>query len=352
MARVAIALSLLVLPLLQFVNGEHKGCDLYHGRWVYDNSYPLYHSSQCRFIHEAFDCQGNGRPDKLYLKYRWQPSACNLPRFDGVGFLRRFRNKRIMFVGDSLGLNQWQSLVCLLHVATPQPAAKYKFQKAGRLSTFTLTEFNVSVMFTWTAFLVQVTPSTLQGRVLRLDHLDDPEAWEGIDVLIFNTWHHWRTKGRKQKWDFIQDGKHLHKDMDRLAAYERALRTWARWVDKNADPLKTKVFFQEPHPIIFGCKELGKPTKGKSCSGETQPIFAASSPRFQHPAEVVLEKVMRTIWQPVHLLKTTSLSQQRKDAHPSIYGNHENRLGMDCSHWCLAGVPDTWNLLLYAELIN
>ncbi|KAM7498583.1 hypothetical protein LguiA_022997 [Lonicera macranthoides] len=31
-----------------------------------------------------------------------------LPRgFDGVDFLRRYRGKRIMFVGDSLSLNQW-----------------------------------------------------------------------------------------------------------------------------------------------------------------------------------------------------------------------------------------------------
>jgi len=38
------------------------------------------------------------------------------------------------------------------------------------------------------------------------------------------------------------------KDMDRLVAYEKAMMTWAKWIDQNIDPSKTKVFFQGISP--------------------------------------------------------------------------------------------------------
>ncbi|XP_050248872.1 protein trichome birefringence-like 43 isoform X1 [Quercus robur] len=355
-----IALALLVLPLLQMVvtAGEpniqdytkrfekKESCDLYHGSWVYDKSYPLYDSSQCSFIEVSFACQRNGRPDKLYLKYRWQPSACNLPRFDGIDFLMSLRNKKIMFIGDSLSLNQWQSLICMLHTATPH--SEYKSERIGPLSTFTFTEYNVSVMLMRNAFLVDIEHKRY-GRVLKLDKLGYEKTWDGIDVLIFNTWHWWRHTGREQPWDFIQEGKHLQRDMDRLAAYEEVLKTWARWVDTNVDPEKTKVFFQGISPDHSNATNWGN-HNGIECKGELKPIFAPAYPRH-HPAELVVEKVLRTMLKPVHLLNVTRLSQQRKDAHPSIYGLG-GHYGMDCSHWCLAGVPDTWNQLLYAELIS
>ena len=34
------------------------------------------------------------------------------------------------------------------------------------------------------------------------------------------------------------------KDMDRMDAFRKALKTWGRWIDTYADPGKTKVLFQ------------------------------------------------------------------------------------------------------------
>lgn len=48
----------------------------------------------------------------------------------------------------------------------------------------------------------------------------------------------------------------------------------------------------------------------------------------------------------VHLLNVTTVSQLRIDGYPSVFG-HGSHKDMDCSHWCPAGVPDTWNVLLY-----
>lgn len=38
-------------------------------------------------------------------------------RFNGVDLLNKWRGKKVMFVGDSLSLNQWESLACLLHAS-------------------------------------------------------------------------------------------------------------------------------------------------------------------------------------------------------------------------------------------
>uniref|UniRef100_A0A5B7BTB2 Uncharacterized protein n=1 Tax=Davidia involucrata TaxID=16924 RepID=A0A5B7BTB2_DAVIN len=347
---------LVLLPFLNQIQGEYfnkvdrvprNGCDFFQGSWVHDNSYPLYDTKICPFIEKEFDCQKNGRPDRDYLKYRWQPNGCNLPRFDGKDFLSRLRGKRIMFVGDSLSLNQWQSLTCMLHVS--EPHTKYTLQRTGGLSTFAFPVYNVSIIFSRNAFLVDISNKN-NRRVLRLDSMVDGKMWKGMDLLIFETWHWWLHTGRKQPWELIQEGNATFKDMDRMVAFQKALNTWAKWVNSDVDPKKTKVFFQGVSPDHSNGSEWAEPN-AKNCAGQTQPVLGPMYAGGPHPAEVVLEKVLHTMSKPIYLLNITPLSQLRKDSHPSVYGLGGHN-GMDCTHWCLAGVPDTWNQLLYATLIQ
>lgn len=63
---------------------------------------------------------------------------------------------------------------------------------------------------------------------------------------------------------------------------------------------------------------------------------------------------------PITFLNITQLSNYRKDAHTSIYKKQWNPLTpeqlanpvsyADCVHWCLPGLQDTWNELLFAKL--
>ncbi|XP_068662949.1 protein trichome birefringence-like 38 [Aristolochia californica] len=319
-------------------------CDFFHGSWVFDASYPLYDSATCPYVEPEFNCQKYGRPDTKYLQFRWRPTACDLHRFDGKNFLWSLRRKNIMFVGDSLSLNQFQSLLCMLHAAVP--TARTTYVRKDGLSSLTFEDYKVSVMFFRTTFLVDIVKENI-GRVLKLDSISGGDAWKEMDVLIFNTWHWWVHRGKSQPWDYVQDGTEVKKDMDRLVAFEKGLITWARWVDTAIDPARTRVFFQGVSPTHYLGKEWNEPG-AKNCEGQTEPVSGTVYPGGPPPADAVVKKVLSKMIKPVFLLDVTLLSQLRKDAHPSAYsGDHS---GIDCSHWCVAGLPDTWNELLYEGL--
>ncbi|KAK8715216.1 hypothetical protein V6N13_042554 [Hibiscus sabdariffa] len=73
--------------------------------------------------------------------------------------------------------------------------------------------------------------------------------------------------------------------------------------------------------------------------------------------------VIRSMKILVHFVNLTRLSEYRKDAHTSIHGapggkllNQEQKSDpsryADCLHWCLPGLPDTWNVLLYTLIVH
>lgn len=57
-----------------------KGCDIFDGEWVRDDSKPYYPAGSCPYIDRDFNCHLNGRPDKEFVKWRWKPNGCEIPR--------------------------------------------------------------------------------------------------------------------------------------------------------------------------------------------------------------------------------------------------------------------------------
>ncbi|KAK6946603.1 PC-Esterase [Dillenia turbinata] len=336
--------ALLFVIHIHLSNAKGGGsCDFFSGNWAYDASYATYNQTTCPFVQKEFNCQRNGRPDLNYLKYRWQPRACPLQRFNAKDFLQRFKGKSIMFVGDSLSRNQWQSLKCLLYSSVPNARVNETYLGQEDVTTFTFLDYGVKIMLHRSVYLVDVVWEKI-GKVLKLDSIQGGKLWMEADMLIFNTWHWWNRRGPTQPWDYIQIGNQVLKDMDRMKAFEIALTTWARWVDSNIDPTKTRVFFQGISPSHYNGTDWGE--LRATCLGQEQPLLGSTYPGGLPAALAVLKQVLSNIEKPVTLLDITNLSILRKDGHPSIYGLG-GVAGMDCSHWCLAGVPDTWNQILY-----
>ncbi|XP_059300624.1 protein PMR5-like isoform X2 [Lycium ferocissimum] len=282
----------------------------------------------------------------------------NTLSIDGNLLIVSFPGKTVMFVGDSLGRDQWESLICMISADVPK--AQTQMSRSYPMSTFKFLDYGVSISYYKAPYLVDI--DTVQGkRVLKLDDVrGNANAWIGVDVLIFNTGHWWTHKGPLQGWDALEGGGRMYEDMDPLVAMEKALRTWARWVDTNIDRSTTRLFFQGISPTHYDPNEWNSGASTGSCYGETSPVtttpMTGTYQRSDSDQANVIQTVIREMNNPPFLLDITLLSAMRKDAHPSIYSgdlNSQQRINSnkpDCSHWCLPGLPDTWNQLFYTAL--
>nr|XP_043635357.1 protein trichome birefringence-like 34 [Erigeron canadensis] len=352
-------------------------CDLFSGRWVYDNKsshYPLYKEAECPYLEDSFACQTYGRKDTNYLQWRWQPHHCDFPGFDSKAVVEKLKGKRVLFVGDSLNRNQYNSMICMLHSSIH--GKKKVDGDGGNLHTFRATDHNISIDFYWAPMLVESigdspTSHHSNDRVVRMKTIEKHSRhWINADVLVFNSYHWWRSPVVKlaQSVETSLDGPNqVYEQIDYLTAYKMALKAWSKWALTQVDHSKTKMFFMGATPTHSRAKDW----RGQyypNCYGETEPLKEGELVRvtgIDSNMLNILESSLRKLKAKgvnVDIINITQLTQYRKDGHTTVYRKYwrpltelqikQPELASDCSHWCLPGVPDIWNELLLAFIFR
>ncbi|KAI8552481.1 hypothetical protein RHMOL_Rhmol06G0269800 [Rhododendron molle] len=342
-----------------------EGCNVFEGNWVWDNiSSRLYTEESCPYLVKQVTCNRNGRPDSLYQNWRWQPNACNLPRFDALKLLEVLRNKRLMFVGDSIQRGMFDSMVCLVQSVIPD--GKKSLERIPPRKIFTAKEYNASIEYFWAPFIVEsnsdnATNHTVVKRLVNLDSISKHgKQWDGVDILVFESYIWWMYK---PLINATFGSPYNVQEYKVATAYRLALETWANWIETNINPRNQEVYFMSMSPTHLWSWEWKHRSEG-NCFNESHPIHGSywgtgSNLEIMEIVRDALEKVKLE----VTLLNITQLSEYRKDGHTSVYGERKGKLltreqrsdpknFADCIHWCLPGVPDTWNEILYAHLLK
>ncbi|XP_031372746.1 protein trichome birefringence-like 16 isoform X2 [Punica granatum] len=349
------------------VSAVNKGqaCNYAEGKWVVDERRPLYSGYGCKqWLSAMWACRLTQRMNFDYETLRWQPKNCQMEEFEREKFLKRMRDKTIAFVGDSLGRQQFQSLMCMAtggqgRLDVMDVGKEYGLVKAhGAIRpdgwAYRFPETNTTILYYWSASLCDLEPINPKNHSTEYAmHLDRPPSFlqrfiPRFDVLVLNTGHHWnRGKLNANRWVMYVGGK---RNTDRkIAEIGRAknltIHSIVKWVDSQLPKYpRLKAFYRSISPRHF---VGGDWNTGGSCDN-TNPMSIGKEVSQDESSDYSAWSAVRGT--KVKLLSITGLSLVRDEGHISRFSIKGTPGVQDCLHWCLPGVPDTWNEILAAQV--
>ncbi|KAJ1405039.1 PMR5 N-terminal domain [Sesbania bispinosa] len=340
-------------------------CNYAKGKWVADSRRPLYSGFGCKqWLSPMWACRMTQRPDFSFEGYRWQPENCKMQEFDRFKFLRKMQDKTIAFIGDSLGRQQFQSLMCMATGGEESPEVQNVGWEYGLVKprgairpdgwAYRFPKTNTTILYYWSASLCDLVPLNITDKQTNVSmHLDRPPAFmsrflQRFDVLVLNTGHHWnRGKLNANRWVMHVNGK--PNEDKKIAEIPNAknltIYNVAKWLDLQlVSHPRLKAFFRTISPRHFF---NGDWNTGGSCDN-TIPLTNGSEVIQEGSSDPVIEGALKGT--KIKILDITAISQLRDEAHMSRYTIRGTLNSSDCLHWCLPGIPDMWNELLVAQL--
>ncbi|KAK9272756.1 hypothetical protein L1049_003133 [Liquidambar formosana] len=345
---------------------DEENCDLLKGHWVPDmkGSSP-YTNWSCATIPSSKNCFKNGRKDSDFLKWRWKPDGCELPRFDPKAFLRLVRGKKLAFIGDSVARNHMESLLCLLS-QEEIPTDIYK-DSEDRFRTWYFPSHDFTLTILWSKFLLIAEERVINGSStgvfdMHLDRIDDKwtQKLPGIDYAIVSDAHWFFRKM------YLYEGANLIgcvycsepnvTDLGLGFALRKAFRGALDYINncKECKDMVTLLRTFSPAHFENGTWDTGGSCRRTSPVGEGEINLGSLDWELR---SIQVEEIERARNEgnkrgmKFGALDITRAMLMRPDGHPGSHWDNQWMKGFnDCVHWCMPGPIDAWNDFLMAVL--
>nr|CAB3481148.1 unnamed protein product [Digitaria exilis] len=287
------------------------------------------------------------------------------PRYESAAAEVRFGDERLRQRPHSAaGRQMFQSMMCMVTAGKQMPdvedvGAEYGFVLAPGAKrpdgwAYRFPSTNTTILYHWSSTLCDLEPLNPSDRATSYAmHLDRPPAFlknnlHRFHVLILNTGHHWnRGKLRANKWEMYLGGA-PNKNRNIAVIWKAknfTIHSVVKWLDAQLPHHpQLKVFYRSISPRHFF---NGDWNTGGRCDN-TNPLAKGSGIHLNHSEDTDAEGAVRGT--RIKLLDVTALSRLRDEGHISRYSIKATPGVQDCLHWCLPGVPDTWNEILAAQL--